>query len=271
MGWIFIFAAAFGLIIGSFLNVVVHRGPVMWGLIARDQHRFGGLALPRSYCPHCGQTLGVSDLIPLASFVFRGGKCRYCKAPISVRYPIIELAGAGAAVAAVALWGPSLSALLAAVFLWALIALAAIDAETGYLPDAITLPLILIGIIANIGDRFAPLQDALIGAAAGYLSFRLIGMIFKRLRGVDGLGQGDAKLLAALGAWGGWALLPVTVFLAALLALVGVIFAVVLGKSVDRDTEVPFGPALVVAGGLAFMLTGAGVDVAAIFAPPIDL
>lgn len=205
--------------------------------------------------------------MPVVSFLVQKGKCRYCNAAIPLRYLTVELAGGAVAVAAVLIWGISISALLAAFFLWALIALAAIDADTGYLPDAITLPLIVIGLLANIGDRFTPMTDALIGAAAGYLVFRGIGEIFKLLRGVEGLGQGDAKLLAAIGAWGGWVILPVTVFFAAIIALIGVLLARLAGKTVSREMEIPFGPALTLAGGLVFSMTGAGIDVFLLLAP----
>ncbi len=158
------------------------------------------------------------------------------------------------------LFGIGFSAVLAAILFWGLIALTAIDWETGYLPDAITLPLIAMGLIANIGDRFASFPDALIGAAAGYGAFRLIAWGFERLRGIEGLGQGDAKLLAAIGAWAGWTALAPTVFVAALLGLAGVAIAHLHGHKMAAQTPIAFGPALAAAGAIVFtVFTSSGV------------
>ena len=179
------------------------------------------------------------------------GKCSSCEVQISTRYPLVELAGGFAALIAYALHGFSFEALLLAIFFWALIPLAVIDFELGYLPDMLTLPLIALGLGYNVTGKFVSLVDALIGAAVGYLAFRLIAEAFKRLRNKDGLGQGDAKLLAAIGAWGGWMALAPTVFLAALGTLIVVALSAISGRKVDGDSEIAFGPALALAGAIA--------------------
>ncbi len=245
--------AVFGLVIGSFLNVVIHRGPAMWGLVENDTPPRGNLLTPRSYCPHCRKPIPAWRNIPLLSYLLQRGRCSQCHTAISPRYPIVEFLGAVSGASAVILFGLTVSGVLAATFLWSLIALAAIDWETGYLPDVLTLPLILIGIIVNIGDRFIRLQDAVVGAIAGYFVFWGIAVIFKHVRGREGLGLGDAKLLAALGAWSGWAALAPTVFLGATLALLGVGAVYLVGTRIDGQTPIPFGPALAFSGALVFI------------------
>ncbi len=244
-----ILAALLGLIIGSFLNVVIHRGPAMWKLVDDDSRR-GNLAFPRSYCAACHAPIARAHLVPLAGYVALRGKCALCSAPISIRYPIVELLGAAAALGAYLLFGTTVSAFLAAIFFWFLIALAAIDLETGFLPDALTLPLIAIGFAANTAGFFAPLTDVVIGAATGYLVFWVIGALFQRLRGMEGLGQGDAKLLAALAAWLGWQAIAPVVFVAALTALAGIFVMRLAGRETSNTTPIPFGPALAFSGAL---------------------
>ena len=248
----------FGLIVGSFLNVVIHRGPVMWDLIEQTDGRKGNLLFPRSYCPKCGATLAPVSLIPILGFLIQRGRCSVCLEPIHWRYPLIELAGAFTAVIAFGLHGFSMVALVLAVCLWTMIVLAAIDLETGYLPDALTIPLIALGIGFNSTGQMAPFMDALIGAIVGYVVFRAIGAVFLRVRGIEGLGQGDAKLLAATGAWAGWTVLAPTVFVSALgtLLIVGAINA--RGGEVNRETEIPFGPALAAASALFITALSAG-------------
>lgn len=250
-----------GLLIGSFLNVVIWRGPAMWGLI--DDEARGDLVKPRSYCPSCKAPVKRISMIPVLGYLTLKGKCASCNAAISPRYPIVELLGAAAAVAAAMLFGFTVTALLAALFFWTLIALAFIDAETGFLPDALTLSLLALGLAANAIDLFAALPDALIGAIAGYLIFRLIGALFHRLRGVEGLGQGDAKLLGALGAWLGWQALAPLVFAGAMLALIAVGAMRISGRIISNDTPIPFGPALAAAG--AFAMIANGLDLPAYF------
>lgn len=255
MNWI-IFATAIllGLLAGSFLNVVIHRGPAMWGLQDDDRKARGNFFGPRSYCPQCRERIRNADLIPIIGYLRLRGKCRNCGAPIPLRYPLVEAGGALAGLVSVALFGASLGAFFAAIFFLALTALAAIDHETGYLPDAITLPLIALGLGANFYGRFVLLTDAVIGAALGYLAFAAIAFAYKRLRGREGLGGGDAKLLAAIGAWGGWMILAPTVFFAALAALVSAAASALAGRKIDATTLIRFGPALCAAGAAMFIL-----------------
>ena len=241
-----------GALAGSFLNVVIYRGPSMWGLLEQEDKSRGNLLRPRSYCPSCGAPIASWRLVPIVSFLLQGGKCAACRARISLRYPLVEFSAIAIAVISYALFGATIAAGLAAIFGWSLLALAAIDFETGYLPDWLTLPLIAVGLLANLNGRFVPLTDAVIGALAGYGAFRLIAFVFRRMRNYDGLGQGDAKLLAAVGAWTGWATLPGTVLAAALstLAIVGV--AALGGAKLSAKSELPFGPGLCAAGFVLF-------------------
>lgn len=256
---LYLLAALAGLTIGSFLNVVIHRGPAMWGLAGEDRRARGTLIGPRSRCPSCGATIPARDLIPIVSFFALKGKCRQCAAPIAARYPTVEALGALALVLALALFGWTLSALIASVFFLALIALAAIDQETGYLPEAITLPLVAVGVAANLFDLYTDKLWSLIGALAGYLVFFLISTVYRRLRSRDGLGLGDAALFAAVGAWGGWPILAPTALIAALLALASLALASVFsGKQIDPSTPIPFGPALCAGGACAFAASQIG-------------
>ena len=253
MSWSLLVAAGLGLIFGSFINVVIYRGPARWRLVDVETDR-GGLAFPGSYCPHCRTPLQPHHLIPVISYLALGGKCAHCGAPISIRYPIVEIAGAIACVVAVTLFGLTVSAALAGLFFLTLIALAGIDLETGYLPNALTLPLLGVGLVANLGDRFIPFMDAAIGAGAGYLVFLAVAIGFEKLRGVEGLGLGDAKLLGAIGAWAGWTALAPTVFVAAISSLLVVLFLKLRGAEFTRETPIPFGPALAGAGAIIFAL-----------------
>lgn len=259
MTWI-IFATVFvaGLLLGSFLNVVIHRGPALWGLGDSESRSRGDFIAPRSYCPSCGKQIRAVDLVPVVSYALLGGKCRDCKAHISLRYPIVELLGGAAALLSVAVYGPTIDAGLAALFLFTLIALAFIDRETGYLPDALTLPLAAAGLAANITGRFASIGAALIGAGAGFLAFWALAAAYRALRGREGLGGGDAKLLAALGAWGGWTMLPPTVFAASLMALAFVGVSALMGRKIDRVAPIRFGPALCAAGAAMFIAAALG-------------
>lgn len=235
-----------GVIIGSFLNVVIYRGPRLWRLVDGDPR--GGLAAPRSYCPSCKTPIPAWRLVPVFSYVAQRGRCASCQAPIPLRYPIVEIMGAIVATAALGAFGASLTAIAVAIFGWALIALAFIDLETGYLPDAITLPLIFAGLATNAFGAVAPFTAALSGAAAGFVAFWLIGAAFKALRGKEGLGHGDKKLLAAIGAWGGWTMLPAVVLVGALTTLGMIGLSKFRGYDISEDTPVPFGPGLCVAG-----------------------
>lgn len=249
---VIVLAGVAGLLIGSFLNVVIHRGPGMWKLIDADPR--GDLLTPRSYCPSCRRPIPASGLVPILSYLRQGGKCLHCGSAISPRYPIVEALGGLTGVAAFAVFGPTAQALGAAIFGWALIALAVIDLETGYLPDAINYPLIAAGLAANATGLFASLVEALAGAAAGYVLFWAMAKAFERLRGKEGLGLGDAKLLAAIGAWGGWIILPAVVFAAAASTLVVLVLARSRGGASALDQPAPFGPGLCAAGFICLLL-----------------
>jgi leader peptidase (prepilin peptidase) / N-methyltransferase len=256
-------ALALGLCIGSFLNVVIHRLPRMmereWraqcaelaGQQVAPQERYN-LVVPRSACPACGHRIRAWENIPVLSWLALRGRCSACGARISVQYPAVELlAGLGAAYAAW-LFDPSFKALGAALFVWFTIALAFIDQETGYLPDDLTLPLVWIGLLVNLVGGFVPLADAVIGAMAGYLSLWSINAAFKTLRGVDGMGYGDFKLYAAVGAFLGWKLLPLVILLSSLVGLVfGTLQMFSARSGWDWKFRFHFGPYLALAGIIA--------------------
>ncbi len=246
-----------GALFGSFLNVVIWRGPTMWGLAGEGAAPRGNLFTPRSYCPACQTPIRIRDNIPLLSFLILRGRCVDCNATIPLRYFLVELLGVGAVLAAILVLGASLSAALAALFLLTLIALAAIDWETGFLPDMLTLPLIAIGLAVNVAGLFVPFKDAVIGAAAGYFTLWVVAAFYKNLRGRDGLGLGDAKLLAVLGAWIGWMALPAMVMIAAMTALAAVGVQRLRGADIRAETAIPFGPALAAAGAVVFILHAA--------------
>ena len=216
--------AFLGLIGSSFVSVLIHRGPVIWGLIEvpASLPRPYSLARPRSHCPHCSHKLSATDLIPLFGFLRQGGRCRYCGVPISRLYPALELAGACAGAIAAFCFAAPLPAGMALIFLLSLLALAVIDAQTGYLPDAITLPLIGLGLILSIGDVFIPWTAALWGAGLGYGVFWGISTLYQLIRRQEGLGLGDAKLLAAIGSFTGPFALPFVVLAAAISALMAI-------------------------------------------------
>src|SRR5882762_5067072 len=256
-------ALALGLCVGSFLNVVIHRLPKMmereWraecaalaGQPAPEEPPLS-LVAPRSRCPSCGHGITALENIPLVSWLVLRAQCSKCGAKISARYPLVELlAGIGAAYSA---WrfGPTLAALGATLFVWFTIALAFIDQETGLLPDDLTLPLVWIGLVVNIGAAFVPLRDAVIGAAAGYLSLWLIYWAYKALRGMDGMGYGDFKLYAAVGAFLGWKLLPFVILLSSIVGLVfGSLQMFAARRGWDWKFKFHFGPYLALAGIIA--------------------
>jgi leader peptidase (prepilin peptidase)/N-methyltransferase len=253
-------ALAFGLCIGSFLNVVIHRLPKMmereWraecaALAGQEppQEAPFNLMVPRSRCPSCSRQITALENIPLVSFALLKGRCASCKTPIGLKYPLVEaLAGAGAAYAA---WrfGFSLAALGAALFTWATIALAFIDQESGLLPDGLTLPLIWTGLILNLGGAFAPLGEAVIGAAAGYLSLWLVYWAFRLLTGKEGMGYGDFKMNAAVGAFLGWKVLPLVILLSSVVGLAfGALQMLAARGRWDGGFRFHFGPYLAIAG-----------------------
>ncbi|TSA19684.1 MAG: prepilin peptidase [Betaproteobacteria bacterium] len=250
-------AALLGLVIGSFLNVVIHRLPKQlaydWALQCGQtpsEPRLG-LAWPGSHCPACGHRLRWFENVPVLSFIVQRGRCRACAGAIRWRYPVLEVAAAALAVWAVAQFGLHGQAVAAMVFLWALLALAVIDLETMLLPDRLTLGLLWLGLLLNLDGTFAPvsvpLSEAVWGAVAGYGSLAGVAWAYARLAGREGLGLGDAKLLAALGAWLGWTVLPLLVLLASVMALIVGLAAMLLGRA-DRHTALPFGPFLALAG-----------------------
>ncbi|MDR2690075.1 MAG: A24 family peptidase [Azoarcus sp.] len=254
-------ATLLGLFVGSFLNVVIHRLPKMlehdWliqvaelrGDPAPEAKRFN-LAEPRSHCPHCGHMITPLENIPLVSYLVLRGRCAHCRAPISCRYPIVETLTA--ALSGYAAWhfGFSLATIGAIILLWMMIALAFIDFDTRLLPDDITLPLLWLGLAFNINATFAPLADAVIGAMAGYLSLWTVFWLFKLTTGKEGMGYGDFKLLAALGAWLGWQILPLVILISSLSgATIGL--ALIVLQQNERTTPIPFGPYLAVAGLIA--------------------
>jgi leader peptidase (prepilin peptidase)/N-methyltransferase len=265
------FAIVLGLVVGSFLNVVVHRLPIMlerdWRANTTDaasatgqHHASDGLParynlwLPRSACPHCGHLLSLWENIPLLSWLALRGHCSHCHARVSARYPLIELAGAVCAVLALAWFGPSGKALAAFVLCAALIAASAIDFEHQMLYDEITQPLLWGGLIVNLSGTFVSLHEAVIGAIAGYFALWCVYWIFWLLRRIEGMGQGDCKLLAALGAWLGWNALPQIVMIAAVTgAAVGL--TATLTKRMRFAEPMPFGPYLA-AGALITLFVG---------------
>jgi leader peptidase (prepilin peptidase)/N-methyltransferase len=256
-------AGIFGLMIGSFLNVVIHRVPKMMQRESDNYvaHESGkplphtdryNLLVPRSACPHCGHQITAMENIPVISWLFLRGKCSQCKAPISARYPMVELVTA--LVSALLIWrfGTGVAGLATLVFAWMLIAMTMIDADTQLLPDDLTLPLLWLGLLVNLNGTFVPLEEAVIGAAAGYLTLWGVYWLFKLATGKEGMGYGDFKLLAALGAWLGWKMLPVIILLSSVVgALVGI--ALIVFARHGRDKPIPFGPYLAAAGMLALL------------------
>jgi leader peptidase (prepilin peptidase)/N-methyltransferase len=256
-------ALVFGLCVGSFLNVVVHRLPKMmerdWraqcaelrgeGVPAEDPPTYN-LAVPRSSCPQCGHRIGALENIPIVSWLALRGACRACGKPIPVRYPLVE--ALGGLLAAYAIWrfGLSWKGAAACVLLWTLIALTFIDFDTQLLPDTLTLPLVWAGLVVNLFGLFVRLNDAVIGAVAGYLALWIVYWLFRLIRGKEGMGYGDFKLLAALGAWLGWQVLPLIVLLSSVVgACIGITLMVFKGR--DHNVPLAFGPYLAIAGAIA--------------------
>ena len=253
--------AIFGLMVGSFLNVVIHRVPKMLEREWREQcawlqgreleqgERYN-LVLPASACPQCGHSIRWYENVPIVSWIALRGRCSQCQTTISSRYPLVEALTATLFAAAAWTWGVEVEALWVLLFLGALVALTFIDFDTHLLPDNLTLPLIWLGLLANLSGRFVPLEEAVIGAVVGYLSLWTVYHLFKLLTGKEGMGFGDFKLLAALGAWLGWKMLLPIVLIASLAgAVVGIIL--ILFKGQARSKPMPFGPWLAMGGGVA--------------------
>jgi leader peptidase (prepilin peptidase)/N-methyltransferase len=255
-----------GLAVGSFLNVVIHRLPRMLEADWRSQcAELRGetvevcpaytLSTPRSSCPSCGHRITALENIPVISWLWLRGRCSACGVPISARYPLVELLSALLSLAVAWKFGFGLATLGGLILVWALIALAFIDLDTTLLPDDITLPLLWGGLLINLFGVFAGLQSAVIGAMAGYISLWSIYWLFKLATGKEGMGYGDFKLLAAIGAWLGWQLLPVVILLSSLVGAIVGISMIVLVKH-DRRVPIPFGPYLA-GGGVAALFFGA--------------
>ena len=265
--WLFYTAIVlFSLCVGSFLNVVIYRLPVILERDWRQQcqefleietaekrqvEKFN-LAVPASTCPHCGHKIRIRENIPLISYIVLGGKCSACKAPISIQYPAIEAVTAVMSVAVAWNFGVTVQTVGALVFTWALIALTMIDVHKQLLPDNLTLPLLWLGLMFALFDTYTSLQNAVIGATAGYLVLWSVFQIFKLVTGKEGMGFGDFKLLAALGAWMGWTMLPQIVLLSSVVGAVAGSIMLIAGRK-RRQQPIPFGPYLAVAGWIALL------------------
>lgn len=271
-------AGVIGLVVGSFLNVVIYRLPLMlereWRAQATELLRSAdsaqtaaaavtttvtaaavapfNLIEPRSACPRCKTPIKARHNVPVLSWLLLGGRCAACGENISARYPAVEIATAFASAAVAWHFGFGAAAACALAVTWALIALTGIDIDHQLLPDGITLPLLWAGLLASVAiGRVAP-RDAIIGAAAGYISLWLVFQAFRLLTGKEGMGYGDFKLFAALGAWLGWKPLPLVILLAAAAgAVLGILLIVLKGR--DRSAPIPFGPYLAIAGWLALL------------------
>lgn len=255
-----------GLLVGSFLNVVIHRLPKMlergWqaqcaelsGVPLKETAPYN-LFSPRSACPHCGHRIGALENIPLLSYLVLRGRCKGCQAPIAIRYPVVE--AVSGILSAYAAWhfGFGLAGVAAILFIWALLALTCIDLDTQLLPDDLTLPLLWLGLLINLSGTYATLGDAVLGAVCGYLVLWGVYWAFKLTTGKEGMGYGDFKLLAAIGAWLGWQMLPLVILLSSVVgAAVGI--SLILFAKHGRDIPIPFGPYLA-GGGLIALFWGA--------------
>jgi leader peptidase (prepilin peptidase)/N-methyltransferase len=254
-----------GAVVGSFLNVVIYRLPKMMERAWREESQAilelempaasdtapFNLAFPNSHCPHCNAAIKPWQNIPVLSYLVLRGRCANCKTGISIRYPIIEICAGLLAALAAAHFGFSWALLAALVLLWTLLTLTMIDVDHQLLPDQLTLPLLWLGLLLNTQGLFVPLLDAVWGAAGGYLLLWGVFHLFRLLTGKEGMGYGDFKLLAALGAWLGWQMLPVIILLSSLVgAAAGSVLLIVQRKG--RGTPIPFGPYLAGAGVIAF-------------------
>lgn len=257
------FAGLLGLLLGSFINVLAYRLPIMlerqWhreaqevlGLPVVTHERFD-LCLPASRCSHCGHRIRAWENIPVLSYLWLRGRCSACKAAIGVRYPLVELGCAVLSIVVAWQFGPSLQALFALLLTWCLLSLSLIDADHQLLPDVLVMPTLWLGLLCNAFGLFTPLPDALWGAVIGYLSLWGVYWLFKLLTGKEGLGYGDFKLLALIGAWGGWQVLPLTLVMS---SVVGAVIGLCLLRlrRASMGSAMPFGPYLAIAGWIAVL------------------
>lgn len=265
-GLAFVAIVILGACIGSFLNVVIYRLPIMMfrelhediamqqeaTVDLRPDEKIFNLAIPNSRCSQCGAAIKPWQNIPIISYVFLRGRCASCKTRISKRYPLVEAVTALASLYVFHHFGISLQCLLALVFTWSMIALTMIDYDHQLLPDLITLPLLWIGLLANSQSVFVPLHEAVYGAAIGYMTLWCVYWLFRIVTGKEGMGFGDFKLLAAAGAWFGWKMLPMIILLSSAVgAVVGVTLIAL--KRQERTREIPFGPYLAAAAFLAML------------------
>ncbi|WP_242112269.1 prepilin peptidase [Luteimonas aquatica] len=257
-------AACLGLALGSFLNVVILRLPrrLEWQWKSDSREILGepelydppppGIVVERSHCPHCGHQLSWYENIPVFSYLFLRGRCRSCKTPISPQYPLVELLTMLLVLACVWQWGFGWQGFGAILLTCFLVALTGIDLRTQLLPDQLTLPLMWLGLIGSIDNLYIPAKPALVGAIIGYLSLWTVWWLFKQITGKEGMGHGDFKLLAAIGAWVGLKGILPTILLSSLVgAVIGSIWLAAKGR--DRATPIPFGPYLAIAGWIVFM------------------
>lgn len=269
--YFYILVFIFSLLIGSFLNVVIYRLPIMMEqafkreageyfelanakstLDSSNNNENFNLAVPRSACPKCQHQITALENIPVISYLFLKGKCSQCHTKISKRYPLIELLTASLSLAVALKFGVTWQAVAALVLTWALVSLTFIDFDTMLLPDSIVLPLLWLGLFCNSGLLFTDLHSAFFGAVAGYLSLWAIYWSFKLLTGKEGMGYGDFKLFALIGAWLGWQYLPLTILLSSVVgAVIGI--ALMFNRGEKRDMAIPFGPYLAIAGWIALM------------------
>lgn len=268
---LFALVAVLGLLVGSFLNVVILRFPAalihdwkcqcreLLGLEGEPEPAPANVASGRSRCPSCNRPIAWFDNIPVASWLILRGRCRSCGSAISLRYPVVELVTAILSVVVVWRLGPTAAGLAGLAFTWALVASAGIDLDHKLLPDQLTLPLLWLGLLLNTFGIFTDLQSAVIGAVAGYLSLWLVFHIFRLATGKEGMGYGDFKLLAAIGAWFGWQVLPTVILLASGVgAVLGL--AMIALRRMGREVPIAFGPFLAAAGWLVLVGGDAIID-----------
>lgn len=261
-----IFVGILGLIVGSFVNVVVYRLPIMmeqeWRLQCTQlingsapsppPHETFNLFWPRSHCPHCQHQITALENIPILSYLWRRGRCSACRKPISVRYPLVEAVSALLAIITAWQLGFGLPLLVALFLTWALLAASLIDFQHQLLPDSITLPFLWLGLLCNYFGLYTDLESSVIGAMAGYLSLWSVYWLFKLVTGKEGMGYGDFKLLAMLGAFLGWQALPAIILMSSLVgAVVGI--TLILLRRMDKEVPIPFGPYLAAAGWLSLL------------------